>query len=147
MYNKILVPTDGSECAEKAAGHALEIAEKFDAEIHTLYVVDGSEFHDREFWDELMRSFKENGKEATGEVASKARNRGLDVTIETLIGVPHENIVQYSKDHDIDLVVMGTHGGTGLERTLMGSVTEKVVRTSEVPVLTVSATEEKDGNQ
>jgi len=58
-------------------------------------------------------------------------------------GEPYESVLDYADEHDIDIIVMGTHGRTGLDHHLLGSVTEKVVRTSDVPVLTVRASGEK----
>jgi nucleotide-binding universal stress UspA family protein len=72
------------------------------------------------------------------ETASRARQHGVDsVTAETRLGVPTRAILDYADEYDPDLIVMGTQGKTGLRRYLLGSVTEKIVRLSDVPVLTV----------
>ncbi|EMA60035.1 universal stress protein [Halorubrum kocurii] len=73
--------------------------------------------------------------------ASAGSLDGIDLTTAVEMGTPHEVILRYADDHDVDLLVMGTHGRTGVERYLLGSVTEKVVRLSDTPVVTVRADE------
>jgi nucleotide-binding universal stress UspA family protein len=68
---------------------------------------------------------------------------GIDVVTAVATGTPHTEILEYADEHDVDLVVMGTHGRTGVERHLLGSVTEKVVRMADAPVVTVRADEEE----
>lgn len=79
----------------------------------------------------------------TTAVAEKGDERDIPVETDVRRGNPHREILDYADEHAVDLVVMGTHGRTGLDRYLLGSVTEKVVRLSNVPVLTVRATDEK----
>ncbi|MFC6988601.1 universal stress protein [Haloplanus sp. GCM10025708] len=139
MYDDILVPTDGSDCARRAVEEAVRLATAFDAALHTFYVVDtelsGAEGGGAVVFDEL----EAEGERIVRDVVERAEDAGVD-TIEASVatGVPYRSILDYCEEYDVDLVVMGTHGRTGLERTLVGSVTEKVVRTSDVPVLTVS---------
>ncbi|MFB6122594.1 MAG: universal stress protein [Haloferacaceae archaeon] len=139
MYDDILVPTDGSDCSQRAVEEAVRLATAFDAALHTLYVVDseltGSEGGGAVVFDEL----EAEGRRILDDVVDRAEDAGVD-TVEASVatGVPHRSILDYCEAHDVDLLVMGTHGRTGLERTLIGSVTEKVVRTTDVPVLTVS---------
>lgn len=141
MYNKILVPTDGSEGAEVSVEHAIEIAEKFDAEIHVLYVVDVRAKTTGDVWANMLGRFEEIGENATDEISNKIKERGLNAVKEVTEGIPHQEINRYVGENDIDLVIMGTHGRSGLDRVLLGSTTEKVVRTSEVPVMTVERNE------
>jgi nucleotide-binding universal stress UspA family protein len=76
--------------------------------------------------------------EALDEIERRARSRGIEaVRTEVITGSPHRAIREYAEDKDVDLIVIGTHGRTGVERYLLGSVTEKIVRTADVPVLTV----------
>jgi nucleotide-binding universal stress UspA family protein len=139
MYDDILVPTDGSECARRAVDEAIRLASAFDAALHTVYVVDttlaGSEGGAAAVFDQL----EAEGESILRDVRERADDAGVD-TVEASVatGVPSRTIIDYCDEYGVDLVVMGTHGRTGLERTLIGSVTEKVVRTSDVPVLTVS---------
>jgi len=149
MYDKILVPTDGSETAENAVEHALDIAERYGAEVHALYVVDtnsmslalGAEQLDRieqgQFGE--MEKVKAKADEATGFVAGRARERGLDAVEHISSGQPYEKVASYADRNDVDLVVIGSHGRSGVKRALLGSVTERVLRETTVPVLVVDA--------
>ncbi len=141
MYERILVPTDGSEGAEKAIEHALDLAEKYDAEIHAYYVVDVRAESTTDLWSNLVGEFEEVGEKATESIEERAEDRGIKAVTEVEHGIPHREIVSYSGENNIDLIVMGTHGRTGLDRMLLGSVTEKVVRNADVPVLTVGREE------
>ena len=151
MYERILVPTDGSDVAENAVEHALDIAEQYGAEVHALYVVDtdsmsltlGGEQLDRieqGRFDE-MEEVKEKADRATGYVADRARERGLEVVEHIAAGRPHEQVADYADDRGVDLVVMGSHGRSGVRRALLGSVTERVLRETHVPVLVVDVRE------
>jgi nucleotide-binding universal stress UspA family protein len=137
MYHKILLPTDGSEGAEAALEHALEIAEKYGAELHILYVADVRVDSTTDMWTNMLGQLEEMGKEATEEIAEKVEEAGVETVTEVSRGIPHEEINSYVDENDIDLIIMGTHGRTGIDRILLGSVAEKVIRTSEKPVLTV----------
>ncbi|MDY7082181.1 MAG: universal stress protein [Halobacteria archaeon] len=140
MYDNILVPTDGSEGTVRAVEHAIDIAKKYDATMHVLYVVNTSTYStlpSDASWQSIMEALEEEGKTATREVQNKAEEANIDVVRNVVDGVPHRRILEYADDNNIDLIVMGTHGKTGLDRLLLGSVTEKVVRSSEIPVLTV----------
>jgi nucleotide-binding universal stress UspA family protein len=146
MYDTILVAVDGSETASTALDHALQLATAFDATVHAIHVVDprvaivqdesGSEY-DQRYQQYLGR----HGRELLETVTERAdsRNQRVETALET--GIPHETVVSYADEHDIDLIVMGTHGRSGLDRMLLGSVTERVVRLSDVPVLAVHGTE------
>lgn len=137
MYNTILLPTDGSKGAEKAVEHALSLAEEYDAELHVLNVVDISSQSTTDMWTNVLGELEKKGEELTQEVVAKAEERGIDASAEVINGVPSREIVNRADEEDADLMVMGTHGRTGLDRLLIGSVAEKVVRTAEVPVMTV----------
>lgn len=137
MYNRILLPTDGSEGAEAAVEHVKDLAKKYGAEVHILYVADIRVESTSDVWFNMIGEMEEMGENATEEIAEEMKESGIDVVTEVVRGIPHKEIKLYSEEKDTDLIVMGTHGRTGLDRILLGSVTEKVVRTSEVPVLTV----------
>lgn len=137
MYSKILLPTDGSEGAEVAVDHALGLAEKYGAEIHILYVADIRINSTADIWVNLLGELEEIGRKATEKISDKAEETGIESFTEVIRGIPHEEINLYSEENNIDLIVMGTHGRTGLDRILLGSVTEKIIRTSGIPVLTV----------
>lgn len=137
MYRQILVPTDGSEGSKAAVEHAIDLATAYGAVLHTLYVIDtnvGAEAGMVGIFDTL----EEAGENAIEDVLQQVEAADVETARgEVVQGTPHRAILEYTDEHDIDLVVMGTHGRTGIDRYLLGSVTEKVVRLSEVPVLTV----------
>ncbi|WP_138005185.1 universal stress protein [Halalkalirubrum salinum] len=147
MYDRILVPTDGSDVAETALNHALDLADRYDAEIHTLYVVDidsvnlslGTEQVDRlkQGHYEEMDEVRDRADAATGTIANRATAHGIDVVEHVSAGRPHKLIAEYAENHDIDLIVMGSHGRAGVRRALLGSVTERTLRSTHVPVLVV----------
>ncbi|PSQ15419.1 universal stress protein [Halobacteriales archaeon QS_8_69_26] len=142
MYRTILVPTDGSEGAETATREALALAERFDATLHALYVVDTASVPRTIDARNVDRALEEAATDATGTVSEAAEGRGIEVVTDVVHGAVHRSIVDYAEEQDVDLIVMGTHGRQGLERYLIGSVTEKVVRTATVPVLTVHRSRE-----
>ncbi|QLK25481.1 universal stress protein [Natrinema zhouii] len=149
MYEKILVPTDGSETAEKAVEHALDLAEQYGAEVHALYVLDtnamslslGGEQLDRIEQGNYgeMDEVRERADSATGFVADRAAERGLEVVEHVSAGRPHSMIANYADKNGIDLVVMGSHGRSGVKRALLGSVTERTLRSTSVPILVVDS--------
>ncbi|WP_135828311.1 universal stress protein [Halorussus halobius] len=139
MYDTILVPTDGSDGAAAATANALDLAATYDATVHVLYVADVrmspvSADMDDEAVADLV---DESDADPTAPILDRADRADVPAVSAVRHGVPHEAIVAYADDRDVDLVVMGTHGRTGLDHALLGSVTERVVRTSDVPVLTV----------
>jgi len=138
MFDDILLPTDGSECAQAAVGYAADLATRYDARVHALCVADSRTLENAPHHDQI--------REERAEVAERTCNdvsvSGVPVEHAVRTDVPHRAILDYATEQDVDLVVMGTHGRTGVERYLLGSVTEKVVRLSEVPVLTVKAAED-----
>lgn len=138
MYSEILVPTDGSPASDAAIEHAIGLAKQNDARLHALYVVDSAAYSTLEAGAEIVvEALESEGKKATSRVADAADAAGVDCTTSVTTGTAYRSITDYVEEHGIDMVVMGTHGRKGLDRYLLGSVTERVVRTSEVPVLTV----------
>ena len=140
-YDDVLVPTDGSECAEAAAVHAVTIAERYDATVHVVGVVnlieEGGFFSAGGVDEEFVDHLDAEAERATRRMEERVEDAGLDATSDVIHGVPSRVLVDYVDEHGIDLVAMGTHGRTGGARYLVGSVTERVVRTAPAPVLTV----------
>jgi nucleotide-binding universal stress UspA family protein len=138
-FENILIPTDGSKPAREAVTHALDLARTYDATLHALYVVDRGAYASRPgwTWDELQQVLEQNGETVLEDVQSRAAADGISVAAEITHGVPHQAIEEYCNQHGIDLVVMGTHGRSGISRRLIGSVTERVLRNSDGPVLTI----------
>ena len=136
MYDEILCPTDGSPGSDVAVEHACSLAELADARVHALFVVDET-IAGADGWDVVVEREEERGEEALDAVAAAGDARGVPVERHLRRGRPHEEILDAAGDYGVDLIVMGTHGRTGVGRFLAaGSVAERVVRHSEAPVLT-----------
>ena len=147
MYQKILLPTDGSKFAEKAAKHAIWIASRSGAEIIVLNVIETSSLVGLPAEDLIVKikeMLKEEGRRSLERISEmitqsedESKIKDLKITLTTEEGSPADSILKTIENENIDLVVMGTSGKHGLDRFLLGSVTEKVVRSSTCPVLAV----------
>ncbi|MFB6164236.1 MAG: universal stress protein [Haloarculaceae archaeon] len=136
----VLVPTDGSEVAQRALDRALDLAEATGAGLHLLSVVDTSVAMDDSGTAAVVEALEEAGERALDDAAERAAAADVPVVErEVAHGPPAAVIADYADDEAVDLIVMGTHGRTGLGRILLGSVTERVVRRAHGPVLTVPA--------
>ncbi len=138
MYDRILLPTDGSAGMERVIDHAVDLARIHGASIRAMYVVDTASLADLPMetsWEGVLESLREEGQTALETV----RGRVGDIPLETELreGSPVSEILAAADSDEIDIVVMGTHGRAGVQRWLLGSVAERVVRQSPVPVLTV----------
>lgn len=122
MYDEILFPDDGSDGSAVALKHAVDLARRHEATLDVLHASGNGD---------------ENAEAIVERAAAAASDDGIDVNTVVLEGPPHETIVEFVTDRGIDAVVMGTHGRSGLDRYVLGSVTEKVLRTVSVPVLVV----------
>jgi nucleotide-binding universal stress UspA family protein len=143
MYETILLPTDGSEASKAAYDHAMEIAERFDATLHVLYVADTTEYSTVTFEDNVVDSLEREGKQVVDGVVEDAEARDVDAVGVVMQGGAYETIQSYVDENDVDMVVMGTHGRSGFDRIVLGSVTEHVVRTADVPVVTARETSDE----
>jgi len=125
----------------RVAEHALSLAELCEATVHVLYVVDETAYASipKDTRERVREALEGDGESATKTIAERAIARGLTVTREVRWGDPAVAIIAYAVENDVDMIVMGTRGKTGFERYLLGSVAEKVVRVSPVPVVTVYA--------
>ena len=136
MFETIVVATDGSGSARRAVDVALDLAARFDAAVHCLYVVDEDEVSSspERLQAEMRAALEERGREAVATVRA-ATDREVRTEIET--GRPASVIDEYARAIDAGMVAMGTRGRHGENRFLVGSVAERVVRICPVPVLTV----------
>ena len=139
----ILVPTDGSACANRALDHAAALAVETDAALHIVHVVDVSVVARDIDATPVLDALEVAGERALEAATSRATDAGVtSVQASVVSGRPNRSVCTYAETQDIDLVVMGTHGRTGLSEKLLGSVTERVVRESPVPVITLRAVED-----
>jgi nucleotide-binding universal stress UspA family protein len=145
MYDDLLLPTDGSTATATVADHAGSLARQYDATVHVLSVADARNRFESpssgiagDAWAETERE----RAEAAVDAAVEALPDGVATDRVVAKGIPHEAILDHAESADVDAIVMGTHGRTGLDHYLIGSVAERVVRQSPVPVLTVRIPEE-----
>lgn len=141
MYRTLLLPTDGSEAAERGLQEGLALAQALRARVSLVYVLEPlrpSLLLGREtvpYYDGLMEDLRQEGLKALDRATRMAQAQGVEFTAHLLEGRPAEVILRLAAEHD--LLVMATHGRTGLDRLLLGSVTLEVVRKSPRPVLVV----------
>lgn len=140
---KILVPIDFSECSERALDVGLEMAKAFGASVQVVHVYPASAYVAPPLvpGPVLVGQFRDQSQKAFEEYLGrmKARHAGSEIPGTLLEGVPHVEIIRLAGEVGSDLIVMGTHGRTGVEHLLLGSVAERVLRTAPMPVLTVPA--------
>ncbi len=145
MFDRILVPTDGSEAVESALAFAIDLARAHDATVRLLYVVNIAGYRTLPMetaWEGISDSLHADGEAAIERAVSKVPD-DMDIETAVLEGSPSLAIVEHATATQCDLVVMGTHGRGGIDRLLLGSVTERVVRNASVPVLTVQADDDR----
>lgn len=148
MFNikKILLPTDFSKISLSAAEYALALAEQYSAKIHLLHVLDKTPpilaIRSLDLSKEkIIDSIEKDAKMSLQECLVKIKHT-KDIEILPVIrkGVDYEEIIKYAKEKKIDVIVIATHGRTGILHTLLGSVAEKVVRYAKTPVLVITPT-------
>lgn len=131
MYDRILLPTDGSATAEAAMEHAVDLATRYGADVHVLHVVDARQYDTS--IESAVEPLRKRGREYVDRLAGAA-DADVSVTSAVEVGRPARRILAYAEEHDVDLVVMGTRGRGGLPDRLLGSVTDYVVTHASVPV-------------
>lgn len=135
-YDRLVIATDGSDASERVADHALQIAERYGAEVLVVYVVDTDTYSLRDAPRSIVGILKEGGKNALEAVAADARERNVPVETTILRGVPEDAILQYTAGAGGDLIAVGAGARTGDDRYFLGSTTARILRRSSVPVLT-----------
>jgi len=136
MYEDILLPFDGSDGAAEALHHAAEIAHWADATIHVLFVADTTRDSVTVVETQVVDALVQEGEGIVKEAEKTLDTLGVDYDSDVVQGNPAPTVAEYAERYDYDLIVMPTHGREGVSRYLIGSVTEKVIRLSSVPVLT-----------
>jgi len=130
MFNTIMVPTDGSEYSQKAVDTALALAKKLDSTVVAVHIIDEKLIYPYEV-------LEEEGKGILHKVQEKGKEIGVKVDEILIVGSPTNDMAKITEKAGADLVVMSTHGKTGLERLIMGSVAESALKKIPVPVLLV----------
>jgi len=141
MFEKILIPTDGSEFTRDAVNKALELAKSSGGRVTALYVIDQTLFVNvpETTIAKVYAVLKKEGQAAVDKVRDLALSMGVQADVMVVDGPPAKTIIDIAKEHD--LVVMGTIGRTGISKLLMGSVADKVIKQSVVPVMVVRSPE------
>jgi nucleotide-binding universal stress UspA family protein len=141
----ILCPLDFSDASNNAYRYACEFAKSMGSKIHLLNVVEPRPLAaDMTLtYIPVEEDLEKAAREDMEPLVQEAKSKGIDVVADVMIGMPVDVILQQLTDFDVSLLIMGSHGKTGLSRLLMGSVAEGVVRKATIPVLIVKA-EEKE---
>lgn len=140
MYEHILIPTDGSKRAKRATEHGLELASEHGATVHALYVIDTGEMGFAAIPSditELKDRLRKRGEEVLAEISERADEAAIPCETVIEAGLLHDVILEHIDGHDIDLVVMGKHGYLDSDSHVLGSVTRRVMRHTDVPVQAV----------
>lgn len=142
MYKKILLPTDGSEHAARAAEHALWIAHQSNAKLTIISVIESTfivGLPSADVTDEIRDMLKTEAQKHLNKIQKLAEQKGYTVDMELVVkeGSPASAILKYSEEENIDLIIMGTSGKSGIDRLLMGSVAQNITKSSKCPVLIV----------
>lgn len=138
MYDDILVPTDGSAGMDRVIDHAASLAAEHGAAVHGIYVIDTASWTGlpmESSFEGVGETLRNEGESALRQLERRAQDRPVETEIRQ--GSPAREVVDFATEEGIDVIVMGTHGRAGVDRLLLGSVAERVVRSSPVPVLTV----------
>ena len=143
LIKKVLFLTDGSQNSRSALRYAVEICRNFEASLHILSVIeDMPPYLNLEVGSEFISQIQETVRSEVVKCADYCETSGVNSSGEIRHGIPYEEIIKYAKEIDADLIVMSTHGHTGLSHILLGSVAEKIVRYAHCPVLTTRIDDE-----
>ena len=135
MYERILIPTDGSTGTTHVAMQAIDLAKQYYGELYVLSVVETGGLLPGS--DETAEDLQRESERAVRQVEAMASTHGVSVETAIREGDPSDEILAYADEIDADAIVAGTHGRTGVQRQLIGSVAERLVRHSPIPVMTV----------
>lgn len=138
MYSDILFPTDGSDAANAVLQYAVDIATEHGATVHVLHVVDTNRGSTAASDRGVLDTLEAEGQAIVDAAVRRVRNNDVPAVADVRRGDPYRAIVDYSDQSAIDCIVMPTHGRRGVHRYLLGSVTERVINTTSVPVTAVN---------
>jgi nucleotide-binding universal stress UspA family protein len=140
---KILVPCDFSKQAVNALQFALDVASESKGEVHLLNVIELPTMYDTtlmpvlSFEEQLLKELEDNAEKHFRKLKEKHLQEGVNIKSYVKFGNPYQMITDYASENKIDLIVMGTHGSNGIREVLIGSNTEKIVRSATVPVIAI----------
>ncbi len=136
MYERVIVPTDGSRIAERGILMGLKLAKKLDIPAYSIYVLDLDKYEQLK-GDEVLRHEKANMKKVAEKalrwVRKRAQDIGVDITTDVLIGEPYERIVEETNERDV--IYMSSHGASGFKEAIFGSTTERVLKHAKCTVI------------
>ena len=139
MYSHILIPTDGSELAERGVAHGMALAKSLGATVSVIFVVEPFSEVSSRFLEAVVAYVEFRKQQATSvldRVANEAKTAGISCqTIQVESGQPHQAIIAAAENKGCDLIVMSSHGRSGVSMLLIGSVTNKVLTLAKTPVL------------
>jgi len=139
---KILLPTDFTEGALAALPYAVDMAKSYGAKLYLLHVIydmsAATGLHvPHVSLDAMYQEMQKGAEKEIGKFGAEMIKELKEVETGVIMGVPYEEILKFARENSIDMIIMGTHGRSGLDRVIFGSTAEKVVRNAQCPVLTV----------
>jgi universal stress protein A len=142
---RILAPTDFSELSTQGLKSALELAQSFGANLLLVHVVEPPPYPiegivPSQLGANLLDDLERQASHELAQLLPETQGSGVEVARRVMVGIPYRKIVEVAEADKADLIVMTTHGRTGLSHLVMGSVAEKIVRTAPCPVLTIPPT-------
>lgn len=138
MYEKVIIPTDGSDCAENGVDEGLEMTRTLGVEAVAVYVIDTSEYqglHHSSIKTSARSGLKHAGEKALETVEEKAKKKGVELTKKIVEGKPYEEICNTAGENDV--IYISSHGLSGFTQLFMGSTTQKVIKHSHATVSVV----------
>ena len=147
-FKKIMIATDGSACSELAADKGIAFARLSGGTVYAVHVLskaylsamDGSAYSavgTNPYWESIKEAFQKHGQQALDYVKDLGKVKGVNVESVMLEGNPADELIIYAEENKMDIVIMGTLGKSGIDRFILGSVTENLLRHSKVPVMVV----------
>ncbi len=149
MFEKVLYPTDFSDCSKKALNYVVKLKDAGTKEVVVLHVIDEKEIDVMalgavwvgegvsEYQDQILKKVEADAKSKLEEVKSQLEEMGIKADVRAVVGVPFKKIVEIADEERVSLIVLGSHGKSNVEGILLGSVSENVVRMTNKPVLIV----------
>lgn len=136
MYERVILPTDGSEIAEKGILKGLELAKALDIPVYSIYVMNVEKYEqmrEKGVRQSVKKNMKKTGEQALTWVRKKAHEMGVDITTQLLVGEPYDRIVKEA--HKEDVIYMSSHGASGIKEVLLGSTTQRVLKNAGCTVI------------